>query len=136
MATMDWRRYDRWREAMEDSGAPTWEPISDASFRSKRGVKLSCGHTAHPGELYRKVVGKVDGDFTSTTTCMWCEHGEDRPLEFQPGDRVEDMEGDKATVRETEAGKIVALEWDCRPGVTVRPHGSFMTQHFERLEDA
>lgn len=63
----------------DDSGAPTVEMISDASHRSVRGVKLGCGHTAKPGELYRKIVCKVDGEFTVETTCLYCEYGEDRP---------------------------------------------------------
>jgi len=63
----------------DDSGAPEVEIITTQRLRSVRGVRLNCGHTAAPGETYTRTVAKVDDDFSAETTCLWCEHGEDRP---------------------------------------------------------
>lgn len=47
--------------------------------------------------------------------------------DFRIGDRIEDFEGDMATVRDIQPDGRLVIEWDCNPGHQVMPHPSYPT---------
>lgn len=50
--------------------------IRSSVHRTRSERTLSCGHTVPSGTMYRKWVGKIDGEFVSTTQeCDYCLAG-------------------------------------------------------------
>jgi hypothetical protein len=68
--------YERYREAMEDAGAPVVVTISKRTHRTRHARTLPCGHDVPAGTIYTKWVGLVDGEFTTDVSCLYCEYGE------------------------------------------------------------
>jgi len=70
--TTDPRVYERYREQVEDSGAPVTRTLSNRTHRTRTQRVLPCGHEVPAGTRYRKWIGVVDGEFISDVECPRC----------------------------------------------------------------